>query len=168
MQRLMGISLCLWKILPYINIPALLSSVGSCTPYLVLGDWTSAMEGFPLQVRKTSPAPCKHKLRSRKAWVDIRQEEPSKSVPTFAVHLWLVVSQLTWLRWQWSGRAGRSATEDDCPCAACDRAYTEETFTSGGWAGSRRGWAWKLGKERLGRVAERLKNCWEGQGVDIP
>lgn len=168
MQRLMSFSLCLWKILSHVNIPVLLSSGGSCTPYLVLEDWTSAVEGFPLQDRKTSPAPSKHKLRSRKAWADGRQEEPSKPVPTFAAHLWLVVSQLARFGREWSGRAGRSATEEDGAWAACDRAYTDKSFTNGGWAGSRRGWEQKLGKERPGRVAERLKNCWEGQGADTP
>lgn len=43
------------------------------------------MEGFPLKDRKISPASRKDKLRNGKAWVGIRQEEWSKSVPTFAV-----------------------------------------------------------------------------------
>lgn len=154
MQRLMSFSLCLWKILSHINIPILLRSVGLCTLYLVLEDWTSAVEGFPLQDRKTSPAPSEHKLRSRKAQADIRQEEPSKSVPTFAVHLWLVVSQLASSRREVPGCVGHSATEDDGSWASCDQTHTEESFTSGGWAGSRRGWGQKFGKERLGRVAE--------------
>lgn len=76
---------------------------------LVLEDWPSTTGGFPLQDRKTSPAPSKRKLRSRKAFADIRQQEPSKSVPTLAVPLSLVVS--FWHGEEESDRGGQGAAQ---------------------------------------------------------
>ena len=98
--------------------------------------------------------------------MNIQQEEPSRSAPTIAVHLWPVVSQLAWLRRARSGHRAREDTVPGLPVTAL--AWKRASRAEGGWAGSRRGWEWKLGKDRLGRVAERLKNCGEGQEADIP
>lgn len=58
----MGFSLCLWKILSCINIPALLSSVGSCTLFLHLRG-PICHGRFPLQDRRNSPAASKKQRR---------------------------------------------------------------------------------------------------------
>lgn len=103
MQRLMGFSLCLWKILSHINIPVLLSSVGSCTLYLQSCRANLPWKDFIPRTEGTLQL----QARSREGWAGTRQD-PSKSAPAFAVALCQMVSQFPWSRREQLGWAGLS------------------------------------------------------------
>lgn len=141
MQRLMGFSLCLWQILPHINIPALLSSVASCTLYLQCWRTDLPWKAFLLRTEGSK----------KQGRLGRYQARPIQICPSLCCGSVPGGFSAPMVKETKNGVGRAQSAEDEGSWAGCARACPGQSSTSRRWSGSRKGQEQKLGNERLVR-----------------
>lgn len=147
MQRLMGFSLCLQQILSQINIPALLSSVCSCTLYSQFWRTDLPRKAFLWRTEGTLQL----QSRSREGWA-----RPLQTCPSPCCGSVQVVSQFPWPRRHRLGWAGLSQQRMKIPgLAVLEPAQDRAPWAEGGPAAERA----KSRNLAIKESSERFETC---------